>query len=244
MSKSGNDNLVSGDIGTHVRRLAIPTSVGFFFMILYNIIDTLVAGYISTNAQAGLAFSFPLFFIVIAASVGVGQAVAGMVARARGARHFRKARYYVGQATVYCLGLGVCIALIGHLFSDDLLTFLVGETTNSSEQHGYALSYSLWIFSAAPLFHLASMISGVLSANGNTTAFRNAIITTTLLNIVLDPVLAFGWLGLPALGMSGIALATVLTQVVQIMMLLPPLLRLPVMRNYRRIFFRAAAGCA
>lgn len=234
---TAKDDLVTGDLGAHVRRLAIPTSVGFFFMIMFNIVDTVVAGFIDTNAQAGLAFAFPMFFAIIAVSAGIGQASAGMIARARGARQLRRARYYVGQTAAYCVAIGILLSLIGSVVIGPILKLLVGDSPNAQAQYEYALAYTLLIFWAAPMFHLVSMLNGVLAANGNTTTFRNSVIATTLLNIILDPVLAFGWLGLPKLGIAGIALATVIAQAVQIMMLLPATVKLPMMADFRRIFF-------
>lgn len=118
---AAKDDLVTGDLGAHVRRLAIPTSVGFFFMIMFNIVDTVVAGFIDTNAQAGLAFAFPMFFAIIAVSAGIGQASAGMIARARGARQLRRARYYVGQTAAYCVAIGILLSLIGSVVIGPIL---------------------------------------------------------------------------------------------------------------------------
>ena len=82
----------------------------------------------------------------------------------------------------------------------DSIVGLMGATGAVRQQ---ATQYSLIIFAGAPLFLLSFLINGALQALGNTTAFRNSVIGAVLLNIVLDPILMFGWLGLPALGWRG-----------------------------------------
>ena len=71
-----------------------------FFQVLYNITDTFYAGWISTAAQAALAFSFPLFFILLSCCVGAGQAVTARAAHAVGGGHFARARFFFAQGMV------------------------------------------------------------------------------------------------------------------------------------------------
>ena len=62
---SAQSDLTTAPVGTLVRRLAIPASVGFFFNTMYNVVDTFWAGRYSTDALAALSLSFPVFFILI-----------------------------------------------------------------------------------------------------------------------------------------------------------------------------------
>ena len=210
-------DLTRGPIPYHLRRLAIPASVGFFFNVLFNVTDTVVAGFWSTDAQAALAFSFPLFFIVISCAVGLSQATSGLVARSLGSGKTMRSRYYVGQIMATLAFVGIFIAIAGNLIDRPLMQFL-GST---DEQLELGLDYISWIFSFSVLFLMTMVLSGVLSAHGNTHTFRNCLVTASILNILLDPMLMFGWFGLPRLGMHGIAIATVISQLMMIGWMLP-----------------------
>ena len=65
-TSTDRSDLTKGSLWRHIGWLAIPASTGLFFNVLFNITDTFFAGMWSTDAQAGLGFSFPLFFILIA----------------------------------------------------------------------------------------------------------------------------------------------------------------------------------
>ena len=222
-------DLTKGPIDLHLRRLAVPASVGFFFNVLFNVTDTLCAGFWSTDAQAALAFSFPLFFIVIASAVGLSQATSGMVSRSIGAGKTMRAIYYVGQITATLAFVGVFLAIVGNLIDRPLMEFL-GSTDAQLE---LGLDYTVWIFSFSVLFLAVMVLSGTLSAHGNTHTFRNCLITASILNLLLDPMLMFGWFGLPALGMHGIGLATIIAQAMMVVWMLPVALRQPSLRGMK-----------
>lgn len=227
-------DLTTGSLWVHLRRLAVPASVGFTFNVLFNITDTFCAGLWSTDAQAGLAFSFPLFFITLAISVGLLQASAGLLARSKGAGQARRAQYYFGQVTFLVVVCGLALGGISLAITKPVLTLLGSE----AKQAEHAFGYLFWIFAFTPLMVASLVMSGVLSAYGNTTAHRNALVTTSLINLILDPMLMFGWFGLPRLGMDGIGIATVIAFALQIVIMAPALLRLPLFTEWKNIFFR------
>lgn len=222
-------DLTVGPLAGHLRRMAVPASIGFFFHVLFNVTDTLVAGFISTDAQAALAFSFPLFFLQVALSVGLTQATTGMLARAHGAGKMSQARYYLGQIALTTILVGLGVMVLGLSIAAPALVLL----GIADAQLALALDYLVIIFVSAPLLHLSHVFSGVLSAHGNTHTYRNALIVASLFNLVVDPMLAFGWFGLPALGMKGIALATLLSQLLIMGWMGAVIAKLPIMAGMR-----------
>ena len=225
-------DLTTGDIRLHIRRLAIPAAVGFFCHTLYNMTDTFYAGFIGTGAQSSLAFAFPMFFILLSFCVGIGQTVTAHTANALGADKRHRAAYYVGQGVVLVFVVNVAIWLVLLPMTDSIVG-LMGATGAVRQQ---ATQYSLIIFAGAPLFLLSFLINGALQALGNTTAFRNSVIGAVLLNIVLDPILMFGWLGLPALGVAGVAWATVISEGLGLVYLLWVVSRTVIGENFRWVF--------
>ena len=200
--------LSTGDVRGHIMRLAAPAAVGMFFQTLYNITDTFYAGWISTGAQASLAFAFPVFFIMLSCCVGAGQAVTAQAAAAVGGGHLARARYFFGQgivlsAAVAVFLVGVCVPLAG-----TMLSALGAKGTELKD----AADYSRIVLLGSPFFLMFFIANSALNAVGDTDSYRNCLVGAALLNVVLDPILMFGWFGLPALGVAGVALATVISQ--------------------------------
>ena len=78
------DDLTTGPIRGHFRRLAIPAAVGMLFSTLYNVVDTFYAGYFGTQAQAGLTIGYQAFFVLVAVGFGIGSAMSALVGNAKG----------------------------------------------------------------------------------------------------------------------------------------------------------------
>ena len=83
-------NLIKDPIGPLLRKIAIPASVGTLFQTLFNVVDTFFAGKISPEALSALAKSFPIYFIIIAACVGVTVAGTSLIANSIGEKNKKK----------------------------------------------------------------------------------------------------------------------------------------------------------
>lgn len=201
-------DLVQGAVPLLVRRIAIPASIGFFFSTMYNVVDTWFAGTISTDALAALSLSFPLFFLITALGAGLSAGTTALIGTALGRGDTRQATLFAMQGTVFALLCGVLVTVIGHVASPTLFRFL------GAEEHylDTCLEYMDTIFTGAVFFLQVQMCNAVLNARGDTRPFRNFLILGFVLNCILDPWFVFGGLGLPAMGVRGIALATVLIQ--------------------------------
>lgn len=108
MNSSIQTDLTKGHITTHLKRIAIPASVGFLFNTLFNVVDTIYAGRLSTDALAGLTLSFPIFFIIIAVTAGLGNAISALASIALG----QKNRVLFHQIIKNALFLGAILSLV------------------------------------------------------------------------------------------------------------------------------------
>jgi len=77
--KHSSSPLTTGSLKGHVRRIALPMSIGFFFNTMYNVVDSFYVGRISTEALAAMALSFPVFFIIIAVSEGLARGASALI---------------------------------------------------------------------------------------------------------------------------------------------------------------------
>lgn len=189
-------------------RIALPLSVGMFFNTMFNVVDTLCAGWLGTEALAALSLSFPVFFTVFAAGSGLSQGTTALLANALGADRREEARHVFAQSLVFAVAAGVVLSGAGLLAAPWLFRQLGAE----GDYLGTALAYMNVILSGGVFFLLALVLNTALSAQGDNRRYRNFLFAGFLANVVLNPVLMLGWLGLPALGVAGIALATVLVQ--------------------------------
>ena len=201
-------NILTDNIKKLIRRLAIPAVVGTLFQTLYNIVDTFFAGKISANALAAIAKSFPLYFIIIATGVGIVSASNALISNSLGAKEDRTASLYVAQSLLYSVFVSILVTIIGLSFSDDLLRFMGSDP----ETIRLATDYLDIIFFATFIFLIQISLNGALNAQGDTKSYRNVLIISFFLNIGLNPLFIFGLGPIPAFGIAGLAIATVIAQ--------------------------------
>ena len=202
-------NLTEDPIPHLIRRIAIPASVGFFFNTMFNFVDTYFAGCISTDALAALSLSFPVFMIVIATGSGIGQGSTALISNALGAGEIERSRVYLVQALIFAIAASLVLTIAGWLAAPALFGIL-GATGQYLQ---ISLEFMNWILAGSVFFLLQMTLNAVLNAKGETRVFRNALIGMFVLNCGLDPWFLYGGFGLPAMGIAGIAIATVVAQI-------------------------------
>ncbi len=200
--------LVTRPVPECIRRIAVPASVGFFFHTMFNVVDTWFAGLIGTTAQAALSLTFPVFFIVIAAGSGLQVGTTALVGHALGSRERDQAGLMVRQSLLFGLALAAVLTAVGLALSTPLYRALGAE----GDYLAACLDYVTPIFWGAVFFLLIYVFNGTLQAVGDTKSFRNVLVAGAVLNVGLDPWFIYGGAGLPAMGLPGIAWATVLVQ--------------------------------
>ncbi|MEI6714151.1 MAG: MATE family efflux transporter [Verrucomicrobiota bacterium] len=201
-------SLTSDPISQLTWRIALPASIGMFFNTMFNFIDTYCAGLLSTDALAALSLSFPVFFLLLAVGSGLSQGSTALIANALGAKNPDAARLVFAQSIGFTFFVGIAVSAIGLLISPTLFRQLGAE----GEYLNVALAYIDTLLGGGVFFLLTMTLSSALNAQGETRIYRNFLIAGCLANLFLNPFLMWGWLGLPPMGVAGIALATVIVQ--------------------------------
>ena len=240
-------NILIDDIKKLIKKLALPAMIGTLFQTLYNIVDTFFAGKISAEALSALSKSFPVYFIIIATSIGVTVAGTSLIGNSIGEKNEKNSLFYFSHIIYFGILISIIITFIGLNFSVDIFKLM-----GSSEYvTNLGLQYTNIIFSGSILFILVVAINSLLHAEGDTKTYRNVLILSFIINIILNPILIFGFLFIPALGMKGIGISTLIAQSVALIIVLFKVLRnerikkltkeflVPKLYYFKNIFFQS-----
>lgn len=201
-------DLTRDKISELIRKIAIPSSIGTLFQTLYNIVDAKFAGLISPEAIIAIAKSFPIYFIIIGATVGLSAGVTALISNALGKKDESTASFLFSQSILVSIVASIIVTAIGIYGTEPILIFL----KTGPEIISYATDYMYVIFLGSFLFFLQLTINASLVSRGDTKSLRNVHIVSFFLNIVLNPIFIYGFYFIPAMGISGIALATLCAQ--------------------------------
>ena len=226
-------DLLKDNIPKLVRKLSVPAMVGTLFQTLYNVVDTFFAGKISPEALSALSKSFPIYFIIIATSIGVTVAGTSLIGNSIGEKDNKKTLNYFSHIIYYGILISIFITFLGLYFSEPVF-FLMGST---EEVASLGLEYTNIIYSGSFLFILVVSLNSLLHAEGDTKTYRNALILSFFLNILLNPILIFGFYFIPALGMKGIAIATLIAQTVAFLIIFKKVLKSNLFKNILISYF-------
>ena len=179
-----------------------------FFQTMYNVVDSFYAGQISTSALAALGLSFPVFLLIIATGGGLSRGSSALISNAIGAGDPHKQKRYVTQALSIAIVVSVLLTVAGIWLAEPLFRLMGAE----GEYLQIALDYMIPVFIGSSFFVMINLCNAILIASGDSKTFGIILVSGFFLNLVLDPWFLYGGLGLPAMGISGIAWATVVIQ--------------------------------
>ena len=209
-------NLLKDEVSLLVRKLAVPASVGTLFQTLYTIVDTFYAGKISPEALSALSKSFPIYFLIIATSIGVTLAGTSLIGSSIGEKNEKNVLSYFGNVIIYSIIISIVVSILGFAFGEKIFLLM----NSSQEVTILGLEYINVIFLGTILFILVVALNSFLHAEGDTKTYRNVLIFSFFLNIILNPIFIFGFLFIPPLGITGIGIATLIAQFVSLLVIL------------------------
>lgn len=190
-------------------RLAPPVMLSQLIQALYNIIDSLFIGRFSDSGLTALSIIYPLQLLMIALAVGTGVGINTAMAAKLGVGQKRAADEYAGIGTPLALVLWLLFAAAAWC----ILPTFARMSTDDPAVIADVISYGKIVCVFSFGLFLESVWTKVLQANGDMKTPMLAQIVGAVTNIVLDPLLIFGMFGLPRLGISGAAIATVAGQI-------------------------------
>ena len=191
-------------------KLAPPVMLAQLIQALYNIVDSFFVGRYSGDGLTALSIIYPLQLLMIALAVGTGVGINTAMAYFLGVQDKKKADEVAGTSAPLALGMWALFAVVTYA----VMPAYARMSTQSEEVIRQVVTYGRIVCVCSIGLFLESGWTKVLQAEGNMNRPMTAQIIGAVTNIVLDPILIFGWLGLPALGIAGAAIATVAGQIV------------------------------
>lgn len=189
-------------------KMALPAMISMLISALYNVVDSIFVAQIGEGALTAVSLAFPIQSLIVAVGVGTGVGLSTFVSRQIGAGKTEKASVAANHAVMIGLSVGVVFAVFGSflikpffsLFTEDAQIF----------QDGCTYSYIVAIFSFGIAVQLN--VEKAIQATGNMISPMLIVLLGAVINIILDPIFIFGYFGIPAMGVAGAAIATVIGQ--------------------------------
>lgn len=197
-------------VGKLLFAMSTPMVISFLVQSLYNIVDSIFVARYSPDALAAVSLAYPIQILMIAVSVGTGVGVNALLSRSLGEGKKKKAKLTADNAILLGILASIMFALFGVL-----CTKLFFDSQTKSEiirQLGYSYLSVVTIFSFGLMLEVT--FERILQSTGKTVFNMITQSVGAIINIILDPILIFGFFGAPKLGIAGAAIATVAGQII------------------------------
>jgi putative MATE family efflux protein len=209
-------NLLEDPVADTIKRMTIPMIYGMVLLMTFNLVDTFFVGLLGTQPLAAISFTFPITFTVISLTIGLGIGTSSVIAKALGRGSDESAKNS-GTAAIYLAAIIVGIlSLAGFYFIDEMFLLLGASEALLPLIHEYM---DIWFVGSICL--IGPMIgNAILRASGDTKTPSIIMGSAGLINAILDPIFIFGLGPIPAMGIKGAAIATLISWVFGLLLVL------------------------
>lgn len=188
-------------------KLTLPMLLAIISMMLLGLVDSYFVSLLGTRELAAVSFTLPVTFTVISTGLGIGMSLGALVSRLIGAGEHACAARLITDSLIFTLCAALVLMFIGFTFIEPLFQLLGASAEVMPDIKDYMW---LWL-PGAPFFMLILVTNNAFRAIGNVKASAWLSILMAVSNAIFDPLLIFGAGPIPALGVAGAALATLLS---------------------------------
>ena len=190
--------------------MSLPIMISMLVQALYNIVDSIFVAQINENALTAVSMAFPIQNLMIAVGVGTAVGMNALLARSLGEKDFDKVNKIAENGIFLAILSYLLFLVIGLFFSE----MFFRSQTNIEEIIIYGKQYMTVCCCLSLGIFIQIMFERMLQATGKTVYSMISQGVGAIVNIILDPILIFGLLGLPKMGITGAAVATVIGQII------------------------------
>ena len=196
--------------------MSLPMMISMLVQALYNIVDSIFVSRINEYALRAVSLAFPIQSLMIAVAVGTAVGINAFLSRTLGEKDFEKANIIARNGIFIAIASYIGFAVVGALISRPFFA----SQTEVLEVREYGVTYLTICCVAGMCIFLQTTFERLLQATGKTMYTMITQSTGAIINIILDPILIFGYFGMPRMGIAGAAVATVIGQIVAAFMAL------------------------
>ena len=202
--KGGHKDYTSGGIGRAIVLLAIPMVLEMLMQSVFELVDAYFVGQLGADALAAVGVAGSLLILVLAVGFALSMAVTATVARRIGEKDEEGAGVASFQALVLGLVISIPVSLLGIFFAPEMLRLMA--TPESVIEVG--TGYTAVLFGTNAVIMFLFLINAIFRGAGDAVLAMKVLAVANALNIILDPLLIFGWGPFPEMGVTGAAVAT------------------------------------
>ena len=195
-------------VGKLLLNMALPLIISMLVQALYNVVDSIYVSRVSESAVTALSLAFPIQNLMIGFATGIGVGVNSLLSKSLGENNRERANQAAGNGFLLAFLTVLLFILFGLLCSKPY--FSMQSTVTETVEGGAAYLGIVTIFSLGVFVSI--LCERLLQASGRSFYSMITQATGAIINIVLDPIFIFGYFGLPAMGIAGAAVATVVGQ--------------------------------
>lgn len=188
--------------------MGLPPMISMLIQSLYNIVDSIFVAKLGENALTAVSLAFPMQNIVLAVAVGFGVGINSVISRGLGSKDQQEVDDAATHGFVLTFVHSLIFVIVGLFLTDPFLKMFT--TDQQVLKWGSQYCHLVICMAFGQLFHI--YIEKLFQSVGNVVVPMVMQIVGAVVNIVLDPIFIFGYFGLPALGVSGAAIATIIGQ--------------------------------
>lgn len=197
-------------VGKLLVSMALPIVISMLVQALYNIVDSIFVAQISENALTAVSLAFPIQNLMIAVGTGTGVGINAILSKSLGEKNFKVANKTANIGVFLAFASFLVFAILGAVGSRAFFRV----QTDDAEIVSYGTQYLMicMLFSFGSFGQI--ICERLLQATGKTIYSMITQGAGAIVNIILDPILIFGWCGMPKMGVAGAAAATVIGQII------------------------------
>ncbi|WP_391509689.1 MATE family efflux transporter [Bacillus thuringiensis] len=175
-----------------------------------------VGRWLGVNDLAAISAFFPLFFLLVSFVIGIGSGSSILIGQAFGARNEDRLKAIVGTTLTFTFIIGAILAVVGSIFALNIMR-LMGTPENIIDM---SVHYARILFISMPVLFLYFAYTTFMRGTGDSKTPFYFLIVSTVLNMILLPILIFGWVGIPKFDVYGAAYASVISTIVTFVVML------------------------
>lgn len=199
-------------VGKLLIEMALPMMISMLVQAFYNVVDSIFVGYISENALTAVSLAFPIQNLMIAVATGTGVGINALLSMRLGQKNISA----VNDTAMNGLFLSLCSTILFVILGLTIPEVYFKSQTSDLEIIDYGVKYLRVCLIASFGIFTSITFDRLLQSTGQTVYSMISQLSGAITNIVLDPILIFGLLGFPKMGITGAAVATVVGQFVSL----------------------------